>query len=54
MEDQSTRHVSSPVASQGGQRRRFSKQQKQEITEETYQVGMSASLVARKYAISPS
>ena len=54
MEDQSTQYISSPVASQDGRRRRFSKQQKQEIVEETYQVGMSASLVARKYAISPS
>ena len=54
MEDQSTQHVSSPVASQDGRRWRFSKQQKQEIIEETYQVGMSASLVAREYAIYPS
>ena len=54
MEDQSTQHVSSPVASQDGQRRRFSKQQNQAIVEETYQVGMSVSLVARKYAIFPS
>ena len=53
MEDQSTQYISSPVASQDGRRRRFSKQQKQKIVEETYQAGMSASLVARKHAISP-
>ena len=54
MEDQSTQQASNLVASQEGRGRRFSKQQKQEIVEETYQVGMSASLVARKHAISPS
>ena len=54
MEDQTTQQPSSPVVSHDGRRRRFSKQQKQMIVEETYQVGMSASLVARKYAISPS
>ena len=54
MEDQSIQQQSNPVASHDVRRRRFSKQQKQVIVEETYQVGMSASLVARKYAISPS
>ena len=54
MEEQSTQQPSNPVASQDGRRRRFSKRQKQEIAEETYQVGMSASLVARKHGISPS
>ena len=54
MGEQSTQQPSNPVASQDGRRRRFWKRQKQEIGEETYQVGMSASLVARKYGISPS
>jgi transposase len=54
MEDQSTERPSTTVASRDGRRRRFSKQQKQEVVEETFQVGMSASLVARKYGISPS
>ena len=54
MENQSTQQPATTVASRDGRRRRFSKQQKQEIVEETYQVGMSASLVARKYDISPS
>ena len=54
MEEPSIQEVSHPVASRQGKKRRFSKQQKQAIVEETYQVGASASLVARKYAISPS